>query len=115
MAISAGIFYEYVMYSRRIANAKYEKYDFSTCTAGDYTMRIDIPADWFKTFNQKNENRRESGKKVRDIEMFLQKVIVDRLNEFGPENGGALMLHCNEIPERDDPQFLNEEGEFDED
>jgi hypothetical protein len=71
MALVGGIFYEYVMYSKGIAGAKYKKYDFGTCTAGDYSVRMDIPEKWYKEFREKNAARVANGKKVRDIEMFL--------------------------------------------
>jgi hypothetical protein len=71
MALIVALFYEYVQYSRRIEDARYEKYDFSTCTAADYSVRVNLTDEWYDKFLVRLKNKRNRGEPF-DIEMFIQ-------------------------------------------
>lgn len=50
-----ALYYESISKRFDLADIRTKEYDIKTCTAADYTIRVDIPDKWYKGYlNQRD-------------------------------------------------------------
>lgn len=61
--IICSMFFELMKYRQEMADMQSKQYDMSTCTAADYSIRVNITTAWFNTFKEHNAELVANGKK----------------------------------------------------
>lgn len=46
----SAIYFEKVRYEEGKADLEFKKWDMQTCTASDYSVRLNIPFEWYVEF-----------------------------------------------------------------
>lgn len=49
-SIMSAIYFEKVRYEEGKADLEFKKWDMQTCTASDYSVRLNIPFEWYVEF-----------------------------------------------------------------
>ena len=61
--IICSMFFELMKYRSEMSALYSKQYDMSTCTAADYSVRINIADAWYKSFKDNNDTLVENGKR----------------------------------------------------
>lgn len=73
--IIAAIYFEAVKRNEGYTELDFKKWDLQTCTAADYTVRLNLPSEWYEAFLERQQQRVDEGKEKVDIVAFLRKII----------------------------------------
>ena len=71
--VISTIYFEVVRYQEGRAELSFKRWDLQTCTASDYSVRLNLPAEWHAKFLKKQKRREKNGKPKVDIIKFLRK------------------------------------------
>jgi len=75
--VICSTFYEIVSYRLDLAQLRQDEYDMKTCTAADYSVRVDLNDEWHKAYLSQNLSKANDKKLT--LESKLQSDIVNAL------------------------------------
>lgn len=77
--IICSMFFELMKYRQEMSDMLSKQYDMSTCTAADYSIRVNISSSWFDSFKLNNRELIANGRPQKCI---FQELIKDFENDL---------------------------------